>query len=178
MDNPKNAFDPYAAPTVNDFSTQSGSAVLDPNYRKMLKDFRSQSLALGVLWLIFAAVVIGLALLVVFNSDEVEGGPVVAGGLALMGVVYTLAGVGTLMKQSWGIYVGLTIAYLSLAGSALRINLCGLIFTIAILIQGHRILKFMKQLKAAGIPLDTKPIPAEKGVVAQSPKNDLQNMFD
>lgn len=157
MDTPERNFDPYAAPSVSDFSLQNESDNLSPDQRRLLKDFRSQSLALGVLWL-FLSTIIAITTTLIIASSNLNYRVIGAASFSsLIMALCASAGIGTLMKRSWGIYVGLTLAYILLVLSALELSVCGVIFVIAILIQSYRILNFMKELRQAGIPLSTNP---------------------
>lgn len=49
------------------------------------------------------------------------------------------------------------ISYLSLLGNRTSLNMCRLVIVILVLIQGHRVIGFLKTLLAAGAPLNSKP---------------------
>ena len=77
--------------------------------------------------------------------------------LAITGLVWFAVGVATCLKQMWAVYIGLGISYLSLLGNLTSVNICGLVIVILVIIQGHRVIGFSKTLRAAGIPLNSKP---------------------
>ena len=156
MDTSKSTFDPYAAPAVSDFSLHNEADGLTQDHHKLLKDFRSQSLPLGVLWLLFATVLGLVAFLLIFSRSLSYSSGITAAVLALFPIAFSTGGIGTILKRSWGIYIGLAATYMALLGSILIMNVCGLFLIIAVLIQGHRIIKLMKALRTAGIPLSTK----------------------
>lgn len=151
---------PYAAPQHGFEPPSSGEVPQD--LRKLVKDFRSQSLALGVLWVIFAVIVGGLAvaLVQVNNFPGIQAEPDFATTLALImgciGTGWLISGVGTLMKQMWGIYVGLAMSYLAIVGNLINLNLCGIVLIVIVLLQAHRVLSFANKMRAAGLALDAQ----------------------
>jgi hypothetical protein len=184
VDTPKSNFDPYAAPEPSSIYHQDDSSGLTYDQQKLLKDFRSQSLALGVLWLILAAIIGGGAvalLLISWDTNEPRGTEALPAILmavsVLLGTAYALAGAGTLMKKPWGLYVGLTLSYLGLVVNLIRVNVCGLVIVVVILIQAHRVLKFMSLLRQAGIPLTSKPNSFRKSPPVLKKKENLSDLF-
>jgi hypothetical protein len=131
---------------------------------KLIKDFRSQSLALGVAWCIFALLcLIGLAALVAFSGlaagdERMQAVPVglLMGILGVCGVIWLVSGIFTLMKQTWGIWLGTIASGLSAVGNLLNFNLCGLAIAGILLWQGIRVIGFMNEMTRLGIPLDEK----------------------
>lgn len=147
---------PYAAPPITaEMPFDSGERSIAMT--KIIKDFRSQSLALGVVWIIFGVIAVGLIALLSTTdalADREEGGPIFLAILAALGVLWFAAGIGTLMKQLWGVYIGLVMGYLSLIGNLLSFNLCALAITIFVLVQAHRVIGFARKMQAEGIPLN------------------------
>src|SRR3954471_10305728 len=150
----KNPFaeqNPYAPPTTpgGNFSINPSSHSLEMS--KLVKDFRAQSLALGVAWLIFGGlVVLAICLLLVVSLTPQQFDatlfPILIGLMAISGIGWLAGGVGTLMKQVWGIYVGLVMSYFALVGNLLNFNICGLVIIIFILVQAHRVLTFANRM--------------------------------
>ncbi|HEV7282466.1 MAG TPA: hypothetical protein VGN57_19845 [Pirellulaceae bacterium] len=135
-------------------------------YLPILKQFREQMLALGVLWLLFGALgsVAGAALVAMHlgqfdvDAERLEGFPLFLALFALaIGLLWLFAGVGTLMKRQGAVIAGLVLSYLWLVGNVISLNLCLAALAIVVIIQAHRVLRFASQLRAAGVPLDTKP---------------------
>lgn len=132
----------------------------------ILKQFREQMLALGVLWILFGALgsVAGAALVAMHlgqiqvDPQRLDAFPLVLALFALgIGLLWLVAGIGTLMKRQGAVVAGLVLSYLWLLGNVVSLNLCLAALAIVVIIQGHRVLRFASQLRAAGVPLDTKP---------------------
>jgi hypothetical protein len=149
---------PYQAPAAAAFAVEPEGHP----YRKVLKDFRSQIVALGALWLIVGglAAVIGVDL----NgsvSNEATLGPFGIAGLARLlvvtGILSMVLGVCACLKQLWAVYVGLALSYLSVVGNLITFNICCLAVLPIVIIQAHRVIGFARQLNRAGIPLTTRP---------------------
>ena len=156
-------FAPFAPPAAS-----SAASPVSPyqEHLPILKQFREQMLALGVLWILLGTL------------GAVGGGAVVAGQLgqgqvddprvatlnmvlgcfaAGVGALWLIAGVGTLFKRMEAVVAGLVLSYIWLIGNVVGLNLCVAALAIVVLIQAHRVLRFASQLRAAGVPLDTKP---------------------
>lgn len=147
---------PYAAPPIApEMPFDSGERSIAMT--KIIKDFRAQSLALGVVWIIFGVLAAGLTVLIGATDtlgDIENGGPIFLAILAIIAVIWFAAGIGTLMKQIWGVYIGLVMGYLSLVGNLMSFNLCALVITIFVLVQAHRVLGFARKMQAENIPLN------------------------
>lgn len=147
---------PYASPTTAPGFSPTG---LSPEMSKLVRDFRSQTLALGVLWIIFALLVGGLGIFLLLGQAEPfeSLAPILAVIFGAISLVWAAAGVGTFCKKSWGIYTGLVMSYIALVGNVVNLNLCGLVIIVVVLFQAHRVLGFMQKMRAAGLPLNTLP---------------------
>ena len=128
----------------------------------VLTKFRQQITALGAVWIFFGGfgmVASGVMLArqknMPMNDDVGLMGMMIL--LAIIGLVWFAVGIATCLKQMWAVYIGLGISYLSLLGNLTSVNICGLVIVILVIIQGHRVIGFSKTLRAAGIPLNSKP---------------------
>lgn len=147
---------PYQAP-----APAPVSMAIDPRAAEQkvkIKKFRDQIHALGALWIILGGIGLasGLFLLTV-RAGEVEDSTILAGILIVTGSCWFGLGVATCMKQLWAVYVGLALSYLSLLGNLVKFNVCSLILLVVVILQAHRVIGWAKELRAMGIPLDTKP---------------------
>ncbi|HEY2411530.1 MAG TPA: hypothetical protein VGI40_04780 [Pirellulaceae bacterium] len=151
-----NPYQSPAAPTPV-FQPSSGA---HERLHKVLKDFRSQIIALGAFW-IFIGVVVIAAGVVVSMSNEASRDPttmdILVAVFGVMGAIWVALGVCVCLKQIWAVYVALTFSYLSLIGNLLRLQICGIVLLGAVIFQAHRVLRWAKELQAAGIPLTTRP---------------------
>jgi hypothetical protein len=43
-------------------------------------------------------------------------------------------------------------------GNAINLNLCGIVILIFVILQSHRVIKWAKQIRQAGLPLNAKPV--------------------
>lgn len=149
-------FNPFEAPSEN--SSASGST--PPELRGVLIKFRQQMTALGGLWTFFGVLTLAAVIALTALSDQIPNPELQSiFVLAVLGgssVLWLTVGIATCFKQMWAVYVGLGISYLGLLSNILQLNLCGLAILIAVIIQGHRVLGFAKQLRAARVPLDSK----------------------
>lgn len=155
MSNDPNNVNPYAVPE----SAPQVAYQTSTEQAKLIKDFRSQSLALAVLWILFGSLgVIGAVILVGnvvpnFRQDA----PMFVGTIAgATGIGWIIAGIATLLKQTWGLYLGIALCYLSVLGNLLRLNICALVILAVILLQAHRVLRFASRMRQEGIPLTAK----------------------
>lgn len=149
-------FNPFEAPSEKYFV--SGST---PHERhEVLIKFRQQMTALGGLWTFFGVLSLVAVIALTVLSDPIPNPELQSFLVAVLGsssVLWLTVGIATCFKQMWAVYVGLGISYLGLLSSILQLNLCGLAILIVIIIQAHRVLGFAKQLRASGVPLDSKP---------------------
>lgn len=129
---------------------------------EMLKKFREQVLALGVLWIIIGTAVALLAGLALAGNQMFAGAlggdiQVLLVVVATMGLAWIVLGVLTCLKQIRAVYVGLVLSYLSLIGNLLNLNLCGIVVVIVVILQAHRVIGWAHRLQAAGVPLTARP---------------------
>jgi hypothetical protein len=144
---------PYAPPRT---SAEAGvHAVPAPVDRVMVKKFRDQILALGVLWIIIGTLAAGLG---VFGLGRTSDAPVLLSIVVILGLAWIVIGVLACLKHMWAVYAGLVLSYLSLVGQLVNLNLnLGLLVVILVIFQAHRVIGWAKQMRAAGIPLTAKP---------------------
>ncbi|MCC6511526.1 MAG: hypothetical protein IT423_20675, partial [Pirellulaceae bacterium] len=128
---------------------------------KLIRDFRAQILALGVLWIVFGLAAMAIIPAALYGAFPGIDGDVtrIAILVAVVGSValgWLVSGVAALCKLSWGVYLGLVFSYISLIGNLLQVSVCGVVILLVVIIQAHRVLGFAKQMKSQGIPLSTK----------------------
>jgi hypothetical protein len=149
----ENEPNPYAPPRT---SAEAGVHVVPvPVDRVMVKKFRDQILALGVLWIIGGTLAAGIG---VFGLARPSDAPVPLAVVAVLGLAWIVIGVLTCLKHLWAVYVGLVLSYLSLVGQLVTLNLnLGLVVVILVILQAHRVSGWAKRMRAAGVPLTAKP---------------------
>lgn len=118
-------------------------------------------MALGALWIFIGAAAAVLDEISRFaltrgNFDE-NGANVLLAMLGVAGVIWIALGVCACLEQTWALYVGLALSYLSLVSSLFRLQICSLVLLGVVIFQAHRVLRRAKELRAAGIPLTTRP---------------------
>ena len=130
----------------------------DAEIRVKIKKFREQIHALGALWIILGgiAAALGVFLLTAETAADEET-PILAGFVIVMGSCWLGLGIATCLKQIWAVYVGLALSYVSVLGNLVRFNICSLIILVVVILQAHRVIGWARELRAIGIPLDTKP---------------------
>jgi hypothetical protein len=137
------------------------SAAANLQQLKMLKDFRSQIVALGAFWIIIGGLAVGLGAFATSLLAGQNAAPqtlaVMCGILVVMGLAWVTLGVLACLKQMWAVYVGLVLSYLSVIGNLVNLNVCGLVILVVVIIQAHRVIGWAGQLTRAGIPLNTRP---------------------
>lgn len=139
--------------------------------KKEVRQFREQIHALGGLWVFFGLIVLGLTIAVlavganvgVFGPDD----QFYVILLAAIGLSWLTTGVLAFLKEMWGVYLGLGMTYLSLVVQVVQLKdmregaICGKVIAFAILIaviaQAHRVIGWANKMRAAGLPLNTKP---------------------
>lgn len=144
---------PDAARTLGAPSKAPGQPPVDA---AVIKTFRDQVVALGVVWIIFGVLAAGLVLLIRGNPDLAS----MLGGaqtgllilIAVMGIVWFVLGVLTCLKQMVAVYVGLALSYLSLVGQVLNFNVIAAVILVLIILQAHRVIRLAKQLRPADVP--------------------------
>lgn len=144
---------PYA-PTA---TTEQPAVDMTEDHAKLVKDFRSQSLSLGVLWLIFGSfglTLIGVAFAYgnpIFDSKD----PIFMAFIAtvtLFAVAWVVSGVLAVRRQLVGVYVGLGLTYLLLIPNLYLMNLCGIVILLVVLLQSHRVIGFARKMRELNIP--------------------------
>lgn len=146
---------------------QPMSAQPNSPHSDILKKFKQQILALGVLWIILGLLNSGAGIaIIVLGGTQLQGGQqfapdptqvavfTVLGVIsAIFGLTWLVVGVASLMKQIWAVWVGTVLSGIGIALSLLNLNCCLLLLLIATLFQGIRVIGFAGQLKKAGVPL-------------------------
>lgn len=128
----------------------------------VLRNFRSQVVALGVLWIFVgtAALVMGVVFAGYLSDFREVQDPIHLGILGTAGLTWIVLGVLVCLKQTWALHVALTLSYLSLLGNLVWFQWPA-IFVIAplilVIMQAHRVLNWARELTRAGIPLTTSP---------------------
>jgi len=131
--------------------------------------FRQQTEALGALWILLGFLTSVASLIVLFMFPEeaaqyVRHSQVVLILAAVMGAIWFVLGVLTLLRFMWAVSIGLILGYFSLVGNVLTLNIVGAVIMIAIIIQAHIVNRLEYQMRVAGLPLTAKPPrPPESG---------------
>jgi len=149
-------------PQLGDVQTTQARA---ENTSVILKQFREQSLAVGVLWVMFGVLLLLVGVLgllagwtitrkSIFWNIEVDYSLI---GIGLQGLVYLAAGTGTVLRRRFALLVGLILTYLSLIPSLLLglSSIPAVLIGVAIIRQAHRVLSWADQLAKSGVPLTT-----------------------
>lgn len=146
---------PYAPPQTD---PQPGWKPSEIDYRlqRTIRDFRSQMLALGVAWILLGVLAGGVGAYLLANGPFGNLEQILLAIVAVSALLWLTLGTFTCLKQMWAVYAGLVLSYISLVGNLLNLNVCAVIIVIAIIVQAHRVIGFASQIKAAGLPLDTK----------------------
>lgn len=159
---------PYASPAAVDDELPLQTT---DNSRALLQQFRAQMHGLAVLWLLVGVLVsvLGLA----FLSGELlaigetffrfEG---IFVGLAILtaGALWLIAGLITLFKRLWAVYLGLVGSYVALALFVIAgiawsevATLVPIMFFGIAIVQSHRLIGWANDLRNRGIPLSARP---------------------
>jgi hypothetical protein len=155
MSNPFSEQNPYQSPAVVAPSSMPGQ--LDRDSLDKLKKFQQQIIALGGLWIILSLLALGLGGFLLANPAETPpGSEFLVPILLVSGVLHLTIGVMSCLKQIWAVYVGLVISYISVIGNLISLNLCALVILAVVIVQAHRVIGWARELKARGIPLNTK----------------------
>ncbi len=159
-------FNPYASPSATPGIPPINVGGKVASSRELLRKFRQQILALGVLWIIFGVFALAVGIFFLVASDQPFFGrarvdpndaKLTGGILLLFSAIWFATGIGSCVKQIWAVYVGLVLSYLGLVNAVFSLNICSGIITLLIIIQAHRVVKFAKQLRHLGIPLTARP---------------------
>jgi hypothetical protein len=124
---------------------------------KVLRDFRSQIVALGAFWIIIGAIATGMGVYLTTQDAQNPNQKILMIVVAVMGGAWIALGALVCAKQIWALYIGLVLSYLSLVGNLVNLNICAIVLVAVVILQAHRVLGWVKQLRAAGIPLSTRP---------------------
>jgi hypothetical protein len=144
---------PYQAPLAYPGVADAVRAeAIDPS---VVEKFRDEIVALGAFWII-VSFFIGFLSYYVFDINGNRNG-FASALLAAMSLLWLALGIFTCMKRMWAVYIGLGISYLNLIGMLLNLSLCGILMFFAVIVQAHRVIKWARQIQAAGLPLDVKP---------------------
>jgi len=130
------------------------------HFHKLLKDFRSQIVALGAFWIFIGAVAIAAGVMARFmttDSNHDAAANLLLTILGVAGSIWVVLGVCVCLKQIWALYVALVLSYLSLLSSLFRLQFCAIVLLGVVVFQAHRVLRWSKELRGAGIPLTTRP---------------------
>lgn len=128
-----------------------------------VKKFRREIHGLAGFWIFFGGLSVAIAIFLLGSEADFLGqmGPeeraIVAGITLLLGGIWIASGIASAYKQRWGVITGLIVTYLNLGGNLIQLNPCGIIISIFVIIQAHRVLKISKELIQADIPLTYKP---------------------
>ena len=151
---------PYQSPAAPTPVIQPSSESHE-QLHKVLEDFRSQIIALGAFWIFIGAMAIAAGVFVGYMANRANQDPatmkILLAILGVMGVIWVALGVCVCLKQIWALYVALVLSYLSLISSVFRLQICSIVLLGAVIFQAHRVLRWAKELQAAGIPLTTRP---------------------
>jgi Na+/melibiose symporter-like transporter len=128
---------------------------------RKLREFRTMIVALGVAWIVLAAIgiALGVFLLTASGNRELDPRPltVISAIVLVIGVVWLVLGVGACAKQIWSVYTGLVLCYVSALGNLFSFNVCAIVIMLVLILQAHRVIGLAGELKRAGIPLTMRP---------------------
>lgn len=143
------------------------SGPLSRDDKKELELFRREMNGLAGFWILFGALFLfaGLAMLLGpvevgrdrgMTEEEMRGGGVL---ILLVSVIMLAGGVGTAMKQVWGIWAGIVPCGLWVLLQLFNLpqGVCCIAVNAAVIVQAKRCLDRAKTLSDAGIPLSTRP---------------------
>ncbi len=151
---------PYQSPAAPSPAIPPSSEAHE-HLHKVLKDFRSQIIALGAFWIFIGVVAITAGVFVGYMANQADQDPatmkILLAILGVMGAIWVGLGVCVCFKQIWALYVALVLSYVSIISSVFRLQLCSIVLLGAVIFQAHRVLRWANELQAAGIPLTTRP---------------------
>lgn len=146
---------PYQAPLAPAFQHSPASSV-DP---KLVKNFRRNAVALGVLWILSALVNGGLAATMIapIMSPRFADAPddirltilTTVAMLAILAVVWLVAGVGAIMKQVWAFYIGLIVCSIGTISLLVQMQFCPLVITLIMLVYSYKCISDANTIRAA-----------------------------
>ncbi|WP_166820647.1 zinc ribbon domain-containing protein [Thalassoroseus pseudoceratinae] len=125
--------------------------------RTKLERFRKEIHGLGGFWIVIGSLGL-LAAIVLGNAPRNnQFDPDILVVLVPLTLFWIAVGVCMCLKQMWAVYTGLVMSYLSLIGNIfLSFNICAIAILVAAVVQGHRVIKWASELKALGVPINTK----------------------
>ncbi len=150
---------PFRSPVTVD-SVVPQSPDFDP---ATLKKFRDQIHALGALWIILGLIVLGLAAMVISGkvdlTKRLDGDPSILLAIFFVsGSIWLVLGILACFKLMPAVYTGLVLTYLSAVGNLINLNICAIVICAVIILQAHRVISLANVIKAAGVPLNAKPL--------------------
>lgn len=133
-----------------------------PVNRKTIRKFREQIHALGAVLIILGGLAGGLVVVSQFVMRDAGPRDIPLDSpvwlfVAAVGLGWATLGVFTCLKQMWAVYAGLALSYVSLVGQVMNLNICSLILVLIVILQAHRVIGWARQMRDAGVPLDTRP---------------------
>jgi hypothetical protein len=152
---------PYQTPT--ECPTLSDAERSQAWIKDKIAGFRQQIHALAAVWMFIGFVWFGLGwtnLALELSSSII--GSIVCSLIAMLGLLLFAAGILAGLKSIIGVKVGLGFSYVSMVGSAALLPMSlgvilPMVFILLVILQAHRVLRWSKELMAAGIPLTAKP---------------------
>jgi hypothetical protein len=150
---------PYQSPLA--VSSPESDSEFGAEKRGLHRKFRQQIHALGGVWIIIGS-------LFCLALRPTHTGTDSLWVLGAIGVVWLLLGVFACLKQMWAVYVGLVLSYILLVGDLILISVIrwviligvigiGLAILAVLILQAHRVIRWAKTLREAGIELTAKP---------------------
>jgi hypothetical protein len=122
----------------------------------IVERFQEEIRALGGFWLFLGIICVLGLLLASVPYDFPEGAVFATAGLGL-GIPWIVLGAMTLRKKMAAVYMGLLLTDVLMAICVLTLNICGVAILAASILQAHRVIRWAKQMRQAGIPLTAKP---------------------
>lgn len=125
--------------------------------KELVRKFRREMHGLGGFWIFIGALAFIAGIVIAAAGAGAAGVEPALGVVAVvLGAGWIGIGVFTCLKHAWAVYVGLVLSYLSLLGNLINLNICPLVILIIVIVQAHRCIKWMGQMRDAGVPLTAK----------------------
>jgi hypothetical protein len=121
---------------------------------RWLQNFHKQIIALGAFWIFIGLMTLLVAAAAAFADAAWTpdvGAAAAAGVIGIMGLAWIGLGICVCLKQMWAVRVALVLSYLSMLASLITLQLCAAVILVVVILQAHRVLKWAKQLAAAGV---------------------------